>query len=350
MKFIHLADVHLGAVPDRGTAWSDAREEEIWSTFRRVIAGIRNDPVDLLLIAGDLFHRQPLLRELREVNRLFESIPDTNVYLIAGNHDFIGKESAYRHFRWAKNVVFFDSEELMCIDDDKVPVTVYGFSFLHQEIKEPLLEGICPEDGKRYHILLAHGGDDSHVPIDMEDLTDAGFDYAALGHIHKPTVILKDKVAYCGAAEPIDRNDLGPHGYIRGWTVKGKIKTRFIPFAERSYMNVLLKLTEERRQVDLEKELARVIEENGQENIYRVILTGVRSPDLMLIPEKLKACGNIIDIRDDSRLPYDLEMLKKQYAGTLIGDYIRHFKMMDMSETDEKALYYGLQALLETSR
>ena len=53
MRFIHLADVHLGAVPDRGCPWSKEREEEIWSTFRRVIAGIREDPVDLLFISGD---------------------------------------------------------------------------------------------------------------------------------------------------------------------------------------------------------------------------------------------------------------------------------------------------------
>ena len=43
MRFIHLADVHLGAVPDRGCPWSKEREEEIWSTFRRVIAGIREE-------------------------------------------------------------------------------------------------------------------------------------------------------------------------------------------------------------------------------------------------------------------------------------------------------------------
>ena len=58
MRFIHLADVHLGAVPDRGCPWSDKRENEIWETFRRVIVGIRKNPVDLLFIAGDLFHRQ----------------------------------------------------------------------------------------------------------------------------------------------------------------------------------------------------------------------------------------------------------------------------------------------------
>ena len=48
MRFIHLADVHLGAVPDRGYPWSEKRENEIWGTFRRIIAGIREHPVDLL--------------------------------------------------------------------------------------------------------------------------------------------------------------------------------------------------------------------------------------------------------------------------------------------------------------
>ncbi len=74
IRFIHLSDVHLGAVPDRGCPWSHEREEEIWETFRRVIVGIRKNPVDLLFIAGDLFHRQPLLRELREVDDLFASV------------------------------------------------------------------------------------------------------------------------------------------------------------------------------------------------------------------------------------------------------------------------------------
>ena len=81
MRFIHLADVHLGAVPDKGCPWSKEREEEIWSTFRRVSAGIREDPVDLLFISGDLFHRQPLMRELKEANYLFSTIPGCRVYL-----------------------------------------------------------------------------------------------------------------------------------------------------------------------------------------------------------------------------------------------------------------------------
>ena len=68
MRFIHIADIHLGAAPDKGQPWSQKRAQEIWKSFRRVIQEAKRQQVDLLLIAGDLLHRQPLLRDLKEVN------------------------------------------------------------------------------------------------------------------------------------------------------------------------------------------------------------------------------------------------------------------------------------------
>ena len=83
MRFIHIADVHLGAVPDSGCPWSASREKEIWDTFKKVIALAGKEKLDLLLIAGDLFHRQPLVREVRELNYLFSTIPEVQVVWMA---------------------------------------------------------------------------------------------------------------------------------------------------------------------------------------------------------------------------------------------------------------------------
>lgn len=350
MRFIHLADVHLGAVPDRGCPWSSKREEEIWETFRRVIADIRENPVDLLFIAGDLFHRQPLLRELKEVNYLFSTIPDTRVYLMAGNHDYMRQDSFYRKFEWDPNVVFFQEEGLTCVKDEKLDVYVYGLSYHHQEITDTLYDSARPQEGIGLHILLAHGGDSKHIPMDVSSLAAAGFDYIALGHIHKPQVLLRDLAAYAGALEPIDRNDLGPHGYIEGRLEKGRIKTEFVPFACRSYEQILLILREDSTQYSVEEMLKMDIARKGVRNIYRVILQGFRSPELLLIPEKLKDLGYVTEILDESKPSYDLEALRKKYSGTLIGDYISYFLEKDRNTVEEKALYYGLQALLETSR
>ena len=235
MRFIHLADVHLGAVPDRGCPWSKEREEEIWNTFRRVIAGIREDPVDLLFISGDLFHRQPLMRELKEVNYLFSTIPDTRVYLMAGNHDFISRDSFYNTFEWNSNVVFFKNRELKVVKDPRLDVYVYGLSYFDREIKEGLYDKALPVQEEGIHILLAHGGDEKHIPLSAASLAAAGFDYIALGHIHKPQILIRDQAAFAGALEPIDRNDTGEHGYMEGRTVEGRIRTEFVPFACRSF-------------------------------------------------------------------------------------------------------------------
>ena len=338
MRFIHLADVHLGAVPDRGCPWSKEREEEIWSTFRRVIAGIREDPVDLLFISGDLFHRQPLMRELKEVNYLFSTIPDTRVYLMAGNHDFISRDSFYNTFEWNSNVIFF-----------RLDVYVYGLSYYDREIKDGLYDQAVPVQKEGIHILLAHGGDEKHIPLSAAALAASGFDYVALGHIHKPQILIRDQAAFSGALEPIDRNDTGEHGYMEGRLINGRIRTEFVPFACRSYQQLVMTLHEETTQISLEEAVKSQIFRRGGRNIYRIVLQGMRSPDLLLIPEKLKSLGNVTDVVDESWPAYDLGELYKRYSGTLIGDYIGYFlAKKGMDTVEKKALYYGLQALLET--
>lgn len=71
MKFIHTADIHLGAEPDTGSSYTAKRPEELWNSFERLLNICEEEQTDLLLIAGDLFHRQPLLRELKELDYLF---------------------------------------------------------------------------------------------------------------------------------------------------------------------------------------------------------------------------------------------------------------------------------------
>ncbi len=350
IRFIHLADVHLGAVPDRGCPWSREREEEIWETFRRVIATIRKSPVDLLFIAGDLFHRQPLLSELREINDLFGTISQTRVFLMAGDSDYMRKDSFYRTFKWNQNVSFFDGESHTCIEIPEKNVYVYGLSYEHKEIHEALYDGWKKSDKRGFHVLMAHGGDTEHIPMDFRKLADGGFDYIALGHKHQQQAPFKDWMLYSGALEPIDRNDLGEHGYIEGTYGEGKVRTHFVPFASRSYQNLLLTVKEGSTQHTLEEMLRNEIMKRGGKNIYRIIIQGTRSPGSLLLAERLKTMGNIVEVLDESRPAYDLEKLHEQYKGTLIGDYIEQFADSGSRPVvEDKALYHGLQSLLNAS-
>lgn len=62
----------------------------------------------------------------------------------------------------------------------------------------------------------------------------------------------------------------------------------------------------------------------------------MRSPDILLIPEKLKSLGNVTDVVDESWPAYDLGELYKRYSGTLIGDYIGYFLAKKGMDTVEK--------------
>lgn len=350
IRFIHLADVHLGAVPDRGCPWSREREEEIWETFRRVIVTIRKSPVDLLFIAGDLFHRQPLISELREINDLFATISQTRIFLMAGDNDYMKEDSFYRTFKWNENVSLFDEESRTCIEIPDKNIYVYGLSYEHKEIHEALYDDWKKSDKRGFHVLMAHGGDEEHIPMDFRKMAEGGFDYVALGHRCQQQAPLKDWMLYSGALEPIDRNDLGEHGYIEGTYDEGKVRTRFVPFASRSYQNLLLTVREGSTQHTLEEMLRNEIMKRGGKNIYRVIIQGTRSPGSLLLAERLKSMGNIVEVLDESRPAYDLEKLHEQYKGTLIGDYIEQFPDNGRRPVvQDKALYYGLQALLNAS-
>ena len=71
--------------------------------------------MEMLLIAGDLFHRQPLRRELKELDYLFSKLTMTEVVIIAGNHDYLKRDSYYRTFQWPKNVhMILDRERSKC--------------------------------------------------------------------------------------------------------------------------------------------------------------------------------------------------------------------------------------------
>ena len=153
MKFFHIADTHLGAIPDAGFAWSEERRSEIWESFRSVVAKADREEVDLLLIAGDLFHRQPLMRELKEVNYLFSTLKKTKVVFIIGNHDYLKVDSYYLDFPWSENVTCLRGKECESVVFEDLDTEVYGLSYHTREIKEPKYNDLQPEKKAGFSIL-----------------------------------------------------------------------------------------------------------------------------------------------------------------------------------------------------
>lgn len=308
------------------------------------------EEIDLLLIAGDLFHRQPLMRELKEVNFLFSKLSKTRVVFIVGNHDYLKPDSYYHTFQWNENVYPLLNGHMGGIEFPDLQTNVYGLSYHQREITEGLYDRMFAPKKQKYEILLAHGGDEKHIPVKKEVLETLGYDYIALGHIHKPQVLIENKAVYAGSLEPTDKNDIGKHGYVRGDITEQGVGTEFIPCAKREYIHAVVPIEEGMTGGALKDWIRNYIGEHGLENMYKFILQGFRDADVQFDLESAKSFGNVFEVVDETNPSYDFEKILEKNQGNLLGRYIESLKDYDKGSVEYQALHLGVQALMETKR
>lgn len=347
MKFIHIADVHLSMKPDISYRWSSARASELYETFNRVIDICNRDKIDLLLIAGDLFHHQPSEKLLREVDYSLSKLTYTQVVLMAGNHDYAPIGSQFEKYVWNEKVHMVSSDKMESVYLDEINTEVYGFSYGTRNIMTSRYDDVEPYDTNRINILLGHGGEPDNVPIDFNKLRESKFDYVALGHIHKPQII-GDKIAYSGSLEPLDKTEQGEHGYIYGELDKDKCMIKHVPFAKRQYIKLSMEVDSDLTNTELIDRISEEIRSHGIDNIYTINIEGFKAADLEYECDNLKEQYNIINIEDTSLPDYNFRILYEDNIDNIIGMYISKINGMDIDEDmKNKALYYGVDALMK---
>ncbi len=353
MKFIHTADIHWGMTPDSDKPWGKQREQAIRLTFQRIIDDARRSNADLLLISGDLFHRQPLAKDLKEINYLFSTLPGTHIVITAGNHDRIRSSSALYNFTWCPNVKFLMDDQISSVYFEDLDTEVFGFSYHTAEITEPRTDYLTAADHSkaRIRILMLHGGDPKHLPFDRYALEATPYTYIALGHIHKPQVILENRMAFPGSPEPIDMTETGPHGYLAGEidaATGSVVSLEFKEIAQAQYIPLIINVSPSTTNTELFDLVSGEVQKRGTGNIYRFKIRGMRDPDTEFDLDYISGQWNIIEIIDESEPQYDFHALFAEHPGDMIGFYIRALMKDDMSPVEKKALYYGIHALLMT--
>lgn len=350
MKFVHIADVHLGAVPDSKMPWAKERKQEIWESFKNIIEVCNKESVDLLLIAGDLFHKQPLVRDLKEVNYYFSKLETARVVIMAGNHDYIGPASNYSGFEWNERVHMFLNDRVESFYFPDIHTMVHGLSYRSRDIEEPLYDYLRPPKDELIHILLAHGGDEKNIPIDRKKLSASRFDYIALGHIHKPEII-SNNMAYSGSLEPLDKNETGKRGYIIGEITDGnerRTEIRFVSSSHREYKKLNITVDKETTNGALLDKITERLNTEGKQHIYQLFIEGFRDESIRFNIDTLYSLGNIIEVTDQSVPDYDFDAIYMENADNIIGMFIKKIRESEIQdEITRKALYYGMEALLE---
>jgi len=194
VRILHTADVHLDSplksLALRDEALRDVVEAATRVAFQTIVETALSERAIALLIAGDLFDGKQ--RSARTAVFLTEQLDllreaDIKVFYIKGNHDAENQLSGTIDL--PDNVHVFDGRggKVQLTDE----IWVHGVSFAQRQAPESLLPKIpTPVEGAiniaMLHTSLAGApGHDVYAPCSVSELKAMGFDYWALGHIHK---------------------------------------------------------------------------------------------------------------------------------------------------------------------
>lgn len=357
MKFVHLADLHLDAKFDSLSSIDglpQKRRLEQRKALKDVVEYIKENDIKLFLISGDLYEQNYIRKSSIEyVNKLFEEIPDTQIFIAPGNHDPYIKNSFYSTYTWSKNVHIFN-ENIEKIDFEDAHI--YGFGFTDFYCKQSEIEEIQVEEPDDINILITHGSLDGgsddlreYNPLRQSKLKQLDFDYIALGHIHKPyyNEEKNQKIFYPGSTISLGFDELGEHGILVGDIEKDELKVKFMTIDPRQYEEKKVDITEMTSNEEVLEKLQNLVLNN--ENLYKIILVGKRYFTLNIDEiKKLNSRENIVKIKDKTKVGIDIERIAEE--NNVRGIFVRN--MLERKEREnldedfiEKAIEIGLEVL-----
>ncbi|CAI2336404.1 exonuclease SbcCD subunit D [Vibrio parahaemolyticus] len=257
MKFIHTSDWHLGRQFHNVSLLEDQQ-----AVLEQLIQYIENNPVDAVIVAGDVYDRSvPPTIAIELLNRVVKRICgelNTPMILISGNHDGaerlgFGSEQMKRsglhiisnfedmltpvviETKAAGHVAFYgmpynDPEQVRYVY--KEPVSTHDEA--HKLIAEKITEQFQSE---HRNILISHCFVDGAIESESERPLSIGgsdrvshehflnFDYVALGHLHQPQKKGEEYIRYSGS---LMKYSFGEQNQKKGFTLVEIGKDGFI--------------------------------------------------------------------------------------------------------------------------
>lgn len=198
--FLHTADIHLDS-PLKGLAGQEGNvAERIRNATRaaldQLVTQAVEEKVDFVIIAGDLYDGD--WRDYKtglffagQMGRLNEA--EISTFLLYGNHD--AESQLTKQLNLPDNVYVFDSRKPKTFRLNELNVALHGQSFHQRDVIDNLVLNYPAPLPGIFNIGVLHtglGGMGDHAnyaPCSMDDLVNKGYDYWALGHVHKAEVL-----------------------------------------------------------------------------------------------------------------------------------------------------------------
>ena len=331
MKFFHLSDLHIGLkLMNR-----DLREEQI-DILRQITELAKAEKPDAVVIAGDIYDKAVPAAEAVEIfdgfmTELKKAVPKAEIMLISGNHDSGLRLNCFREILDEQKVHMIglpprtENEyiEKVTLTDEFGTLNFYLLPFVKPSMVKQIV-GV-DENGNNLsydaalhrlierekvntterNVLVSHqfylpvGGDAEKVDRMDSEIRTVGnidavsadvlelFDYAALGHIHKPMKVGSEVYRYCGTPLACSVSEAGQQKGIIMVEMgsKNSVKTTILPLKPLRKVRIIIG--------SLEDVLAQACED-----FVTVILTDKVDLDIMDMQDRIRmAFPYLLEIR-----------------------------------------------------
>jgi len=331
MKLFHLSDLHIGLKLFN----RDLYEDQAY-ILGQVIAFAARERPDAIVIAGDIYDKAIPSAEAIEVfdqfiSHLTQAAPNAEIMLISGNHDSASRVNVFRSILQRQKIHMIgmppqlpeEQIEKVALHDEYGEVNFYLLPFVKPSMIKSVVGGnedgnslsynealhklIAREqiDGRVRNVLVSH---QFYLPAAMDpgrvermdsEICTVGnidavkadilehFDYAALGHIHKPMKVGSEFYRYCGTPLACSVSEAGQQKSIIvvNLAEKGVVKTDVLPLIPLRRVRVITGT--------LQEALAQ-----GCDDYVTVILTDKVDLDVFDMQDRLRcAFPNLLEIR-----------------------------------------------------
>ncbi len=376
MKLMHLSDLHLGKKLNEFSLYDDQKY-----ILQQILQIVEEQMPDCILIAGDIYDKSvPPAEAVTLFDGFLNQLASMQrrVCIISGNHDSAERLAFGAHLMAGSGVHFAGSYDgtvqRVVLQDEDGPVNIYLLPFVKPSMVKHYLDDELAAQINSYHdavkfavgqmapvqaernILVAHqfvtgaepSGSESTSVGGLDNVgaeVFAGFDYVALGHIHRRQKVGDGCLHYAGAPLKYSVKDYAQEKTLTivNLGAKGDVSLEF----------VLLKPLRDLHK--LRGSFADLMhagnnDERAAKDFYHITLTDEQ--DVVDAVQRLRCVYyNLLQLDYDNQrtrsgesLTLDVEVCDKQPL-ELIGDFYRQQNNVDMSDEQQRYIKNLLQQM-----
>lgn len=346
MRFFHLSDLHLGIKLYEHDLLKDQK-----AILDEIVALTRQYQPDAVIFAGDIYDRSvPPVEAVALfddfMTQLRVALPNGEIMLISGNHDSAQRLDVFRSELSDRGIHMIgnppmqkgETIERVTLTDDFGAVNFYLLPFVRPGMVRNVVDtkengdnlsypeafsrllALSPLNPDERNVLVSHqfflpdGGDAANIERAENEVKQVGnvdaipasliadFDYAALGHIHKPMKVGSETLRYCGTPMPYSLSEENQQKGILmvEMGAKGDVQTTVLPLHP---VHQVRKLRATRE----------ALLSGASEDFVSICVIGAKVEDMAGLRELLRAkYPNLLELRREREETVELAALQER--------------------------------------